>query len=527
MKRPSFLVFMTDQQRADHLGCYGNRLLRTPNIDSIARRGVTFDRFNVSSPVCMPNRAALATGRMPSAAGVRMNGVPLPLSARTHVEALRTAGYRTGLIGKCHLQNMTDVPPTWSSSGNKSTYLTQADSQTRTGREYQQESIARWSDPAHEVTLPYYGFEHVELCIEHGDQVGGDYARWLHRRGFNQAQLTGPGRAGAVDGRIAPQSWRTALTEDDYPSAFVRDRTIAWMTSHAQSAIDQPFYLQCSFPDPHHPFTPPGRWFDAYKADDVPLPESFELSTASDTPIKLALHAELAEGRRNASRSSRVVAVTAAEARDAIALTWGSIAMIDAMIGQIVETLAELRLEQDTVIVFMSDHGDFMGDHGLLFKGPLHYRSVRQMPFIWSDPYAPTDQRRPQLASAIDFAPTILARADIQPHYGVQGLDLGPAILDANVATRDAVLIEEESHRPLPGTKHASKVRTIVTERWRMSVHCGEPWGELYDLQNDPNEAVNQWNDPGVAHVRGDLLWRLVDLMARYSDDCPLPTRMA
>src|SRR5262249_49162916 len=107
--RPNILFFITDQLRADHLGCYGNRTIRTPGIDSLAARGMAFDRFYVASPVCQPNRATLATGRMPSLHGVRYNGIPLSLHANTFVDLFRAAGWRTALIGKSHLQNMTGM----------------------------------------------------------------------------------------------------------------------------------------------------------------------------------------------------------------------------------------------------------------------------------------------------------------------------------------------------------------------------------------------------------------------------------
>src|SRR5262245_17901971 len=109
--RPNILFFITDQLRADHLGCYGNRTIRTPAIDSLAARGTAFDRFYVASPVCQPNRATLATGRMPSLHGVRYNGIPLSLDANTFVEMLRASGWQTALIGKSHLQNFTGQPP--------------------------------------------------------------------------------------------------------------------------------------------------------------------------------------------------------------------------------------------------------------------------------------------------------------------------------------------------------------------------------------------------------------------------------
>ena len=109
--RPSFILFITDQQRADFLGCTGHPVLKTPNIDAIAAGGVIHDRFYVASPVCMPNRASLMTARLPSSHGVRMNGIPLDRRHVTFVDLLRAAGYGTALIGKSHLQNIAGRPP--------------------------------------------------------------------------------------------------------------------------------------------------------------------------------------------------------------------------------------------------------------------------------------------------------------------------------------------------------------------------------------------------------------------------------
>src|SRR6266536_5751809 len=109
-ERPNFNLFITDQHRADFLGCYGHPVLRTPHIDSIAANGTMFGRFYVASPVCMPNRASLMTGRMPSVHGVRSNGSPLSMRSNTFADALRAAGYATALVGKSHLQNFSDIP---------------------------------------------------------------------------------------------------------------------------------------------------------------------------------------------------------------------------------------------------------------------------------------------------------------------------------------------------------------------------------------------------------------------------------
>jgi len=109
--RPNFLFLITDQQRADWLGCYGHPVLKTPHIDAIAGQGTRFDSFHVASPVCVPNRASLLTGRYPSLHGLRYNGCVLPENANTFVDLLADAGYHTAAIGKSHLQPFTDLPP--------------------------------------------------------------------------------------------------------------------------------------------------------------------------------------------------------------------------------------------------------------------------------------------------------------------------------------------------------------------------------------------------------------------------------
>ena len=529
-RRPNFLILMTDQQRADHLGCYGNTVLRTPHIDRIARDGALFERFYTNSPVCMPNRAALATGRMPSAAGVRMNGVPLPLSAVTYADLLREAGYHTALIGKAHFQTMTEARPMAAAGEPAVPRSRQADRDDRSGAAFSAESPERWREPGFTPARPYYGFEETELCLEHGDAVGGAYERWLERTD-PEAARNGRGPAHALaDEQEAPQAWRTALPEHLYPTRFIAERTIDWLSAHAAGPDrERPFLLQCSFPDPHHPFTPPGRYWSLYRPDDMALPRSFDAPLDGAPPHKLALHREFAEGRRRTA-GSRVIAVSAAEARQAIALNFGAIAMIDDAIGQILAALVAAGLDDETVVVFLSDHGDFMGDHGLLFKGPLHYRSVVRMPFIWRD----TKEARRAAgvvapACAMDLAPTLLARAGLDAPHGMQGRSLlrllaGPA----QAADLDrAILIEEQCHRDVPGLPSPWRVRTLIAGDRRLSIYAGADWGELYDLRDDPDERHNRFADPAWLAEKAELLWRLAAEMTELSQNLPLPTRMA
>lgn len=518
-RRPNFLVVITDQQRADHLGCYGAHVLRTPHIDRIAAHGVVFDRFYVASPVCMPNRATLMTGRMPSLHGVRHNGIPLSLDAVTFADLLRAAGYQTALAGKSHLQNMIDGPA-----------LLVGETATEARRlalgRYDQEIATKWrDDPGHDLDLPYYGFDHVDLVVEHGDAAEGHYSRWLKARHPDPASLRGPANALASGAVTLPQAWRTSLPEGLYPTTYVAQKTIERLEAFAADRT-QPFFLMCSFPDPHHPFTPPGRYWDLYDPTGVELPRSWRVRPECMPPHVRQLHAERDNGTRIATKTLPFAA-TERETREALAFTYGMITMIDDAIGRIVDRLDALDLADDTIVIFTSDHGDFMGDHQLLLKGPIHYQSLIRTPLIWSDPLLPATGRRGQLASHIDFARTVLARAGVAPANGMQGRALLPIIADRGATGAREVLIEEEGQRTCLGFTAPVRMRSLVTEAARVSVYSGVPWGELYDLGRDPDEMVNLWDDPGAAALKADMLERLARAMIAATDKSPAPLGLA
>ena len=241
-KKPNFLFFITDQHRADHLGCYGNPVVRTPNIDTLAARGTAFDEFYVSCPICMPNRATILTGRTPTATGVRQNGIPLSPDAVTFVDLLRADGYATGLIGKAHFQNISKLDisveaPARPSAGSAVSFadspldpdrsrptigvddnsnlrndaLWNATREWRTGDGYNLEWMGNWErDRDYEVPTPFYGFDHVDIANGHGDWVGGDYAVWRARQDPDIAQKVGPPNA-LEDAWLPPPSIRCSL----------------------------------------------------------------------------------------------------------------------------------------------------------------------------------------------------------------------------------------------------------------------------------------------------------------------------
>ena len=532
--QPNFLFIVTDQQRADHLGCAGNALLRTPNLDALAKSGSRFRRFHAASPICMPNRASIMTGRMPSLHGVRDNGTPLSLESTTFVELLRAAGWRTALIGKSHLQNYLGLPPLRPTSVPKGSLpppvgLAEAQHAQRSGNAYDMETTRRWrEEPGHEVATPFYGFDYVRICTRHGDQVQGHYTRWLLAQRPDGDALRDPNNPIPDPRYVAPQSRRTRLPEALYPTTYISEESIAYLERHAAGSAGAPFFLQCSFTDPHHPFTPPGRYWDMYNPDDVVLPPSFHASHNQIPPIA-QIHHELTHGTPDRT-FQRPYAVTEREARESIALTYGMVTMIDDAVGRVLARLEALGLAANTVVVFTSDHGDWLGDHGLMLKGPIHTSGVVRVPFIWRDPAGPTAAVCDTLASSIDIAPTVLARAGLAPFNGVQGCDLRPCMAGATLA-RDSVLIEQESDVGYlgydPGVPGPLRVRSLISGQWRLSLWSGFAWGELYDLVADPHEMHNLWDAPGSAALRAQLMERMTRALIDNQDWSPHPTGVA
>ena len=527
--RPNFILFTTDQQRADHVSCYGNAILKTPHIDSIAAKGQRFDRFYVASPVCMANRASLMTGCMPSVHGVRSNGIPLPLRRTTMCDLLRAAGYQTALVGKAHLQNMTGRPPEAPRPQIDRTLTSPPEPLAESEKDiwrhgnYENEDLRRWSaDPAYRVTQPYYGFDHVELCTMHGDVVHGDYYWWLKDRVPDADSLRGPTNAAPDDRYVMPQAYRTRVPEDLYPTRYIEERTLAYLDRAAQS--DQPFMLHCSFPDPHHPFTPPGRYWDMYDPADMPVPLSLSHKGKRTPPVE-ALHRARRDGTANVN-STIPFAVTEREAREAIALTYGMIAMIDDAIGRVLERLSALGLADNTVVIFTSDHGDFMGDHGLMLKAALHYRGLVRVPFIWHDPQIAERGRIGMPASTIDIAPSILERAGLAPYWGIQGMSLLPALRGAPQDER-TVLIEEDGHAPTFGLDIPVRARSAITPRHRLMIYAETDWVELYDLEDDPNELTNLAEDPNASATRADMFEKMARRLTELADRHPFPTGRA
>jgi len=528
--RPNFLFIITDQHRADHLGCYGNPVVKTPNIDRLAQNGTRFENFYVATPICMPNRATLMTGRMPSLHGARQNGIPLSLHATTFADIMLAAGYDTALIGKCHLQSISGTAPIVGmpepdpEKTQPPPHLREADRTWLDHGRYDQELRSTWkNNPKFELTLPYYGFNHVELAVGHGDAVVGHYERWLEAHHPQSDNLRGSDNQLPGNQYVAPQAWRTRIPEALYPTSYVAERTMRYLENHAHSDRRRPFFLQCSFPDPHHPFTPPGRYWDMYDPEKISLPPSFYCGERPIPQHLQKLYDERAQNKSNKD-GQRTFAVNERETREAIALTYGMITMIDDAVGNILSCLKSLDLASNTVVIFNADHGDFMGDHQPLLKGALHYRGLVRVPFIWSDPAAKhAGIANSGLCGTLDLAKTLLHRAGLDGHNGMQGNSLLPAVSGENTG-HDAVLIEEHQRRGYMGFANNFRARTLITQEQRLTLYEDAHWGELYDFAQDPHEMENLWTEPRAQTARHALTERLARKMMELADTSPVAT---
>ena len=530
--RPNFLFLITDQQRHDHVGYRGLYPVITPHIDALAERGSVFLNNYVASPTCMSNRATLMTGRMPNLNGVRYNGVPLDVEAVTFVDLLRAQGWQTAMIGKSHLQGMSPEDthvPRKEHPFHQAPPTTLAEAKTLGGDSaaYQAEVGALWRqnpDRDDQVQLPYYGFEKVRFATGHGDNVSGHYERWLQDHFPDVAPKRG--QAHRIDDQSvdAPQTYQTALPEDAYPTNWIKTETIDYLQQIADS--EEPFFLQCSFPDPHHPFCPPGKYWDMYDPAEIRLPASFHQSNHDQIPPIKYLWDEFSSGAEN-KRWTFPFITDERHAREIVAKTFGQITMIDDAIGEIMATLESTGLAENTIVIFMSDHGDHMGEHGMFLKGPVHSQGVVRTPLLWVEP----DGRAGQidgLSSTIDIGNTILDRAGLAPANGMHGHSLMPMIRDQRHVVRDVVFVEQATQfTNYLGINDIKFIHSIITDEWRLTVWQGERWGELYHISEDPEEMQNLWDVPDFVAVKGQLMLQLIHEFQNHAENSPHPTSVS
>ena len=520
MKRPNFLVFVTDQHRADYLGCAGHPIVKTPHIDALAARGTRFTNFHVATPVCMPNRASLLTGRYPSVHGLRYNGCDLSYDASTFVDVLRAGGYRTALIGKSHVQPMTDMTAEQRVDPNSIGPIPEA--WRGDDADYDQETPERYRGTERtQIHTPYYGYDHVDMVTGHGQNCDGHYAQWLRTQSPDAEAWRDPKNQLPHD-YTCPQAVRTPIPENLYPTAYIRDRAVDYLTSMPKD--DQPFFAFVSFPDPHHPFTPPGKYWDMYDPADFSVPLPYEAHQNPPPPLRW-LHERWDQGLR-VSGGQEAFMASEAELKEAMALSCGMITMIDYCIGDVMQALQNSGRADDTIVIFTSDHGDYLGDFNLLLKGALMLRSINNVAMIWCDPksrYAPVSDA---LTSTLDFAPTIIERAGLKPYFGIQGQSL-LGLMSGSRAARASLMIEHQDNMTRMGFAQPCMARTLVTATYRLTLYQGESWGELYDLAKDPHETFNLWDEAAYVETRLRLTEELTQSMMDAVDQSPRARRRA
>jgi arylsulfatase A-like enzyme len=517
-RRPNVLLLITDQHRLDHTGFGGNAVVSTPNLDGLARRSTSFTNAFAANPICMPNRATLLTGRMPSAHGTRTNGISLDWDVATFVRELRRSGYRTGLVGKAHFQNM--------GTGKAMVDLLRGTWAAREAIEpHHPDRWDEWENQDRyrmgDVELPddFYGFEHVELTVGHADVVSGHYLRWLLEQGVDPATSQGP-QPGWPTYPGWWQLWQSSLPPELHPTGYIGARTRAYLEDAA--ARPEPFVLQCSFPDPHHPFSPPGDYWAMYDPRDMPLPATFDDPHTSSMP-----HVRQWRSTRGAEPPQIPVmpfAPTEETYREAAAKEYGSIAFIDDTIGEILRTLDETGQADDTIVVFTSDHGEMFGDHGLMLKGAMHYRPALRVPLLVATPGRAGGQVCEALVGTVDLAQTLLDLTGVAPFEGMQGEILTPLLDDATAEVREHLVVEEDEPYDMAMTGGPLRMRTLLTADARLSIYRGTDQGELFDLDDDPDELINRFAEPAAIRRRGELFEVLARELADLDDRGNVPT---
>ncbi len=447
--RPNVLWYVTDQQRFDTIGALGNDLVRTPTIDELVHSGTAFTHAYCQSPICTPSRASFMTGMYPSRVHNCRNGnADWPNHPPLISKSIADAGYDCGLVGKFHLQ-----------------------------------SSGRRTEPRLDDGYRFWKFSHAP---RDDWPTGHDYADWVRARGGDLDAL-----------RAHPDRVPTEF----HQVTWATDRSIEFVD--ADRPADQPWFLTVNVYDPHPPFVPPKAYADRFDPADMPGPHFRESDLATQQSLAavdfqtLAKHPDEFDGRR------------------VQALYYAMIEQLDDQLARLLRHLDETGQRENTVVVFTSDHGESLGDHGLLYKGCRFYEGLVRVPLIFSGPGVQPGKRSDALVELTDLSSTLLETCGVEPHAGVQGSSLLP-ILGGDASPdehRDFVRSEYfdalDAHfceTAGDGEGDHTFATMYRDRRWKVVVYHGHGLGELYDLEADPHEFVNLWDDPAHADTRARLV---------------------
>ena len=488
------LLVTTDQQRFDALGCNGGQFARTPVVDSLARDGINYQRAHNQNVVCMPARATILSGQHVRSHGVTMNGTPLPEDGPDMARQLRDlGGYKTALIGKAHFE------PSSAPDGNY--FENYAASRSEFG--------------------PHRGFDHMELCA-HTGRAGRSlyhYPKWLAENhpdevaGYHEyisPEKTISCKRGGDTGGI--QLWHNPIPTELYHTNWVADRVIAWLDT---LAADDDWFVWMSFPDPHHPWDPPGSELKRINWRDLPLPDGYPGSREKTIAIlegkpRHWLDWYLGKSQFNYELPAEFVPceMTEDQIREVNALVHVENELIDEALGKVLDEIDKRGWGQHTDVLYTTDHGEFQGDFGMLFKGPYHVDALMRVPMIWRP--APTLRVAPARIDVpvghVDIAKTVCAIAGIAADEQMQG----EVLPQSREEPRDAVLTEWDGGYQ----QHDLHMRSICADGFVCTVcepgsaHDGSE-GELYDLKNDPLQWRNLWSEADYAARKAALIEQL------------------
>ena len=494
MTRPNILFITSDQQHYATLGVT-NPILQTPALDRLAHEGTRFTRAYCPNPTCSPTRASLLTGMYPSTHGCWSIGVKLPEDVPTVGDLLQAHGYASTLIGKAHFQPLASQP------GSES---------------IERQPLFKDLDFWRNFHGPWYGFDHVETARMHANEshVGQHYAIWMEEKGLgNWADYFVQYPHRPDDKYAGPYYVRDSLTwdlpEEFHHTHWVGERTIANMQRCVEQ--DQPFFLWASFFDPHPPYVVPEPWASMYDPAQMTVPHYTEgefdnmpphFAKTREAKPDFSMYDEPGGKGLHGFQSHQH---TEDELRRSTAAYYGMISLIDQEIGRILDYIDQAGIADNTLIVFTTDHGHLIGQHGLIAKGAFHYEDLLCVPMLVRYPgHVPAGQVSDAIQSLVDYPQSFLAAAGIDAPGAMQGVNQFPVWCGDVDSARDHALVE---NRHNPTTVH---LRTLVTERYKITVYRNADYGELFDLETDPQEVQNHWDDPAYQSIKGEMLHRFV-----------------
>ncbi|MFW6153692.1 MAG: sulfatase-like hydrolase/transferase [Planctomycetota bacterium] len=482
--RPNILLITSDQQHYTTLGVVNDRI-RTPALDRLCAEGTRFERAYCPNPTCTPTRATILTGMMPSEHGAWSLGTKLFEDVPVVGDRLGGAGYATSLVGKAHFQ------PLASRGGYESIEC---------------QPILRDLDFWRDFHGPWYGFEHVETARMHGceSHVGQHYAIWMEERGFTDWRdyfedwPSNPEKRKRLRGNM---TW--AIPEQYHYTTWTGERTVARIEQAA--AEGRPFFIWSSFHDPHPPYIVPEPWASMYDPADMVPGRIAEGEHDANAPHFGKTQTDDADWWQSVRQNEAIHGGHGhlheeGWLRRAMAIYYGMVSFMDRQIGRILDALDRTGQADNTLVVFTTDHGHFLGQHGLIAKAIHHYEDLLRLPFIVRTPGRAADGRvSPALQNLVDLAPTFLAAAGCEIPMHMTGVNQLPCWQGGEALRRWSIT---ENHH---GTR-CFHMRSFVTERYKITLYRDGDDGELFDLVEDPGEMRNLWHAPEASALKCRLL---------------------